>query len=337
MNTSHTTSKTSPAVLLEIIRIQTEIAKAGLDLGDVMDLVCQKSQYLTRASGGIVELVEDGQMVYRAASGIAKPQLGLRLNKAESLSGLCVEKRQILSCKDSDIDDRVDRDACRRVGLRSMIVVPLNHNDATIGVLKVVSSQVDAFTDADIEVLGLMSELIAAAMFFAVKLETNQLYYRATHDSLTDLANRALFFDRLRQVFAQAERHSYQFGILNLDMDGLKLINDQYGHKAGDAAIKEVARRIKKCSRQSDTAARIGGDEFAILLTRIDNRAGAEQQITRLMQEISHPFIFEQHHFNLHVSIGLAVFPDDGVEMNCLLELADQKMYQAKRIYKMIS
>jgi diguanylate cyclase (GGDEF)-like protein len=327
-------SKASSEVLLEIIRTQTEIAKAGLDLGDVMDLVCQKSQILTGASGGVVELVEDGQMVYRAASGIAKPQLGLRLNKAGSLSGLCVEQRQILNCKDSDIDDRVDKDACSRVGLRSMIVVPLNHGDATVGVLKVVSSEVDAFTDADIEVLGLMSELIAAAMFFAVKLETNELYYRATHDSLTDLANRALFFDRLRQVFAQAQRHSYQFGILNLDMDGLKFINDHYGHKAGDAAIKEVARRINKCSRQSDTVARIGGDEFAIVLSKIDSRAGAEKQILRLAQEISQPFEFEQQPLALGASIGLAVFPDDGVQIDALLELADKKMYEEKRARK---
>ena len=106
-------------VLLDIIKIQTEIARLGLDLGGVMNLVTQRAQSLTGALGAIIELAEGGEMVYRAAAGIAEPQLGLRLNRTGSLSGLCVETRTILRCDDSETDDastarHAARSACAR-------------------------------------------------------------------------------------------------------------------------------------------------------------------------------------------------------------------------------
>ena len=327
-------AKPSSETLLEIIKIQTDIAKLGLDLSGVMNLVTQRAQFLTGASGAAVELAEGSEMVYRAAAGMAEPQLGLRLNRTGSMSGLCVETRHILRCDDSDTDNRVDREACRKVGLRSMLVVPLNHLDSTVGVLKVMAPSVNAFSDADTQVLGLMSELIAAAMFHATKFETSDLYHRATHDELTGLANRALFFDRLRQCMVQAERYSQRVGILNLDMDGLKPINDQFGHLAGDAAIKELATRINDATRKSDTVARVGGDEFGVILSRVDDRNGIEQQQRRLTEKIGRLFQFQNHQMTLAASIGCAVFPDDGTKMDDLLEKADQSMYEMKRSRK---
>lgn len=324
----------SSSTLLEVTHIQTEIAKAGLDLGEVMALVTQRAQDLTASAGAVVELAEGGEMVYRAAAGIAKPQLGMRLQRQGSLSGLCVAEGEILYCRDSETDERVDREACRKVGLRSMIVVPLRHLDQTVGALKVMSARVDAFTASDIEVLGLMSELIAAAMFHAAKFETNELYYRATHDAMTGIGNRALFYDRLRQSLLHAERHAEQIGILYLDMDGLKPINDRYGHRAGDAAIKELALRISGECRQSDTVARMGGDEFGVILSRIDSRSGAERKRDRIAARLGAPLQFGEHQLPLGASIGLAVFPEDGRRIDFLLEKADQSMYAVKRSRK---
>lgn len=321
----------SSSTLLEIIRVQTEIAKAGLDLGEVMALVARRAQLLTNAAGAVVELAEGEQMVYRAAAGIAEPQLGLRLQRHGSLSGLCVAQGQSLYCQDSETDERVDRAACRKVGLRSMIVVPLHHLQVPVGVLKVASPLPNAFGDADMQLLGLMSELIAAAMFHAARFESSELYHRATHDALTGIGNRALFFDRLRQSLAQAERHSERVGILFLDMDGLKPINDVYGHRAGDAAIKALAQRLAGECRQTDTVARVGGDEFGVILSRVDSRGGAELKRDRLTECIDLPLQFEQHQLRLSASIGLAVFPDDGHKIDSLVDLADQAMYQIKR------
>ncbi|CAB3797019.1 hypothetical protein LMG28688_04443 [Paraburkholderia caffeinitolerans] len=319
------------ATLLEIIRAQSDIAKLGLDLGGVMAFVAQRAEQLTGAQGAVVELAEGHEMVYRAASGSVENMLGLRLARETSLSGLCVSTGEILRCDDSESDSRVDREACRRAGLRSMIVTPLKHLETTVGVLKVVAPEVDAFDEADIEALSLISGLIAAAMFHAARHETSELYLQATHDALTGLPNRALFYDRLRQSVDLATRSAGRLGVLNLDMDGLKPINDRYGHRAGDAAIKETAARIAKNCRRVDTAARVGGDEFAMILPGIGTRTDAEAHSRRIAQKVGEPFEFEGRMIELGVSVGFALLPEDGVEMTCLIDHADQAMYEAKR------
>jgi diguanylate cyclase (GGDEF)-like protein len=176
-----------------------------------------------------------------------------------------------------------------------------------------------------------MSELIAAAMFHAASHEASELYLRATHDALTGLPNRALFYDRLRQSVDLAVRSSGTLGVLNLDMDGLKPINDRYGHRAGDAAIRETATRIARNSRRVDTAARVGGDEFAMILPGIGGRGDAEAHSRRLVEKVSEPFEFEGQSIDLGVSVGVAVLPEDGAEMTALVDLADRSMYEAKR------
>ena len=331
MNGDLENASANPLILMEIIRAQTEIAQLGLDLGGVMNFVAERVRNLTGAGGAIVELAEADEMVYRAASGMARNQLGLRLQRNGSLSGLCVEQGRVLRCDDSETDPRADQDACRKVGLRSMVVAPLNHSDTTVGVLKIAAAQPDAFSDEHVRILEMMCGLIGAAMYHAVHYETNALYHKATHDALTGLANRALFYDRLRQALALAGRRSSQLGLLNLDMDGLKPINDRYGHRAGDAAICEIGRRIREISRQSDTVARIGGDEFAVVMADIGSRAMALRHADRLADEIRQPFCFENTHLALDASIGLATFPDDGTDMTVLIEAADQAMYAVKR------
>ena len=318
--------------LMAIIAAQTAIAKLGLDLGAILALVVEQIQSLTRAGGAIVELAEGDQMVYRAATGMAGNELGLRLKREGSLSGLCVATGKIQVCRDSESDPRVDREACRRVGLRSMVVAPLAFNDITIGVLKIAGPEIDAFDDRAIRILGLMTELIGAAIYKASDFD--ELYHRATHDALTGISNRALFYDRLRQDLMMAARRSACVGILNLDMDGLKPINDRYGHRAGDAAIREIAQRIKRSCRESDTVARLGGDEFGVVLTEVRDRGSAEMRAGHIVAEIGAPFEFEANPLALRASLGIAVFPEDGTDVNMLVEKADQAMYTTKRARK---
>jgi diguanylate cyclase (GGDEF)-like protein len=320
----------SPHRLLEVINTQTEIARLGIDLGTVMAVVAERSQKLTGADGAVIELAEGDDMVYRASSGIAQNQLGLRLKRSGSISGLCVAAGKPLRCEDSETDPRVDREACRRVGLRSLIVTPLMHGETVVGALKVLSRNAGAFGDEDAYVLDLLSGMVAAAMFHAAQQETNELVYRATHDPLTGLANRALFFDRLRDQIERARREERRFAVLNLDMDGLKPINDRFGHKAGDAALLAVAGRVKSESRRSDTVARMGGDEFAILLGT-GQPADVQSLSQRLEEAIEAPFEYEENPLILGASIGHAVFPDDGTEPDRLLDCADQAMYRVKR------
>lgn len=317
--------------LLEIINIQTEIAKLGRNLGEVMELIVERVLNLVRANGAAIELAEDGDMVYRATAGTARNFLGLRLKLDTSMSGLCVKTGHMLRCDDSETDPRADREACRRVGLRSMIVMPLRFNESTVGVLKAMAAKPRHFTDHDMELLALLSGLLGAAMYFAVNDTDQDLFYRATHDHLTGLANRALFMDRLRSELAQSERDNRGLGILMIDMDGLKAINDTCGHRAGDAVIKEFANRSKATARASDTIARLGGDEFAMILSPIYLPDGIASAIDRIQQALEAPFFFEERTYRLMASIGASVFPRDSRDFEDLLELADQRMYGLKR------
>jgi diguanylate cyclase (GGDEF)-like protein len=297
-------------LLMEVIEVQTAIAQQGMDLAGVMSLVTHRAQALTGAFGAVIELAEDNHMVYRSVSGIAAPMLGLRLDRNHSLSGLCVRENRILHCLDSESDERVDRDACRRIGLRSMIVVPLCHLGRSVGVLKVLSPQANGFSPAHARVLGLLSNMIGSAMFNAALFDASELYRRATHDALTGIPNRSLFFDRLRQAIGSAKTAREPLGVLHLDMDNLKPINDTHGHPAGDAALREFAQRLSGMCRHSDTVARLGGDEFAFVLFPGADRRCTEIMCERIGEQMARPLEFEGLRIRLDASIGKAHFPE---------------------------
>jgi diguanylate cyclase (GGDEF)-like protein len=332
------TSMPSPQKLMDIIKTQTEIAKTSLDLPKIMDLVAHRAQELTGGTGGVVELYEGGDMVYRAVSGTASNFLGFRMKREGSLSGLCMSSNAALMCNDTELDSRVNKEACRKVGVRSMMLVPLVGNTEVVGVLKVLADQPNVFCSSELMTLQLMSELIGAAIANANErerhiAENQALFVRATSDTLTGLSNRALFYDRLRTQMAAARRESRVLGVLLLDMNGLKQLNDTVGHHAGDAALKELGARVRKTTRESDTVARIGGDEFAVLLA-VNDRAGAEMSVKRIATAMAAPFTFDGKTYPLSASIGIAMFPEDSEDIKSLLEKADADMYEKKRAHK---
>lgn len=160
--------------LNEIITTQCQLAAAKLDLEAFMKLVVYRMDMLTQASGSVVEMVDGDEMVFRAASGVAIEHLGLRLSQANSISGLCVETGQLLRCDDTDSDDRVDRLACVRIGVRSLVVAPLFHEGRVIGVLKSMAGTPYAFGARDMQTLQLMSGLIGSAIAHQVEFNAKQ-------------------------------------------------------------------------------------------------------------------------------------------------------------------
>lgn len=154
-----------------IIEMQQEVATAALDLDSLMSLVCERAQEITRASGAVVELAEGQEMVYRAVSGVTSQNLGVRLNINKSLSGHSVLSNEVLYCEDSETDTRVDLPACRRIGVRSMITVPLVLKGAVIGVLKVLSAEVSAFKEREVEILKLIAGLLSASIGHATEFQ----------------------------------------------------------------------------------------------------------------------------------------------------------------------
>lgn len=317
--------------LLQVIHIQSELAKLGLDLGGVMQFIVEQTLSLIGADGAAIELAERGDMVYRAASGTAFPQLGLRLKIDKSLSGLCVRTGESLLCEDAETDPRVDLEACRKVGLRSMVIMPLQHRGITIGALKALSAQPGKFGPRDATLLRMLSDVVAAAMYFSVKYSGDDLFIKATHDDMTGLANRALFMDRLRNAVALTGRDQKSAGVLMIDLDGLKQINDNHGHRVGDAVILEFAKRLERVTRELDTTARLGGDEFGIVLLALDNKKCIDTAAGRIEAVNQQVFNFEGNDYEISASVGAALIPSDGTEPEQLLDVADQRMYSVKR------
>jgi PAS domain S-box-containing protein len=160
--------------LRAVIATQHAVATAPRDLAAVMNTLVERARELTGADGAVIELAEGDWMVYRAGSGTAATHVGVRVAIPASLSGQCVREARLLRCDDSEADPRVDRDACRRVGVRSMIVVPLRHAGRIAGVLKVLSGRPGVFGDEVADMLELMSGLLAAAMSQVAEFEAKQ-------------------------------------------------------------------------------------------------------------------------------------------------------------------
>ncbi|RTL28956.1 MAG: GAF domain-containing protein [Burkholderiales bacterium] len=153
-----------PGRLERIIQMQSLIVQAEFKLDSFMQLVVDNLQELSHAMGAVVELVDGEDMVYKAVSGLMTPYLGTKLAQSASLSGLCVRSGQVLRCVDADTDPRVDLQACRRVGVKSMVCTPLLQGGAPIGVLKVMSSLPDAFNEDDVQTLRLMADVLGSAL-----------------------------------------------------------------------------------------------------------------------------------------------------------------------------
>ena len=156
-----------------------------------------------------------------------------------------------------------------------------------------------------------------------------QLIHAALHDDLTGLPNRALFMDRLESALARAERHSHTFGVIFLDLDRFKLINDSLGHQAGDQLLRAIGERLTGCLRQTDTVARLGGDEFAILL---DDYTEVNAVAEKVQRELKAPFDIDGHQCYTSASLGIALSSNDYKKGEELLRDADIAMYRAKAL-----
>lgn len=157
------------------------------------------------------------------------------------------------------------------------------------------------------------------------------LEHRALHDPLTDLANRTLFFDRLHQAIYSAGRDGSSFALVMLDVDGFKAVNDRYGHASGDEVLRQLSAQLRRGMRATDTAARIGGDEFAWILPRATGRPAAQRMVRKRMNAIHGQISVDRKTIEVGVSAGIAMYPDDGRDTDSLIRHADAAMYGAKR------
>jgi len=162
------------------------------------------------------------------------------------------------------------------------------------------------------------------------KQDEERILYQANYDSLTGLPNRSLFLDRLTQAINNMERSNKNLGLLFIDLDGFKLVNDTLGHDVGDMLLKEAARRLGTCVRTGDTVARLGGDEFTVIMPNLDDPRNAPLVAQRVLDSLGRAFLLGGHEAFVSGSIGITIFPDDAKDAQDLLKNADAAMYRAK-------
>jgi diguanylate cyclase (GGDEF)-like protein len=307
--------------LMAVIKTQSEIAASDLDTNQVMHLVARRAQEITGATSAVIEIPDGDEMVYTVTAGEATPYLGIRMDRRSTLSGLALDRGQVLYCEDTEIDPRVDRRASRRVNLRSMIAVPLKHNGEAVGVLKVYSPEPRRFGEPDVETLGLLSEAISAQMAHASLFEVAAKEGRT--DALTGLFNRRAYEERRMVEAARSARHEQPIALCLFDLDGFKAVNDRYGHPAGDEVLQGVARVIDS-SRLTDDAFRVGGDEFAVLMpqTALD---GAKVAAKRLTEALAAAKLGDG---TVTASYGVAATIGDALSLH---DAADRALIAAKR------
>ena len=179
---------------------------------------------------------------------------------------------------------------------------------------------------------GDVSLMIVVENIARRKQYEHELRHMASHDVLTGLANRSLLMDRLDQALALAHRTGHQVAILFIDLDRFKTINDSLGHEAGDHVIIEAGRRLSSMVREGDTVARLGGDEFVVLMPDLEDADGAAVLSAKLLEALLLPMNVLGHEFSPIGSIGISIYPRDGVDSNALLKNADAAMYRAKEL-----
>jgi len=162
------------------------------------------------------------------------------------------------------------------------------------------------------------------------KAQEARIEHLAYHDSLTGLPNRAMLMDRLAQALSQAQRLDQQVAVLFIDLDRFKLVNDSLGHAVGDRLLQEIARRLKATLRENDTVARVGGDEFQVVVCNVAGSVDAARIAEKLMRTLGEPFTLEDQELHVTASLGVSLFPRDGASGELLLKYADTALYEAK-------
>ncbi|MFW5784534.1 MAG: diguanylate cyclase, partial [Spirochaetota bacterium] len=288
-------------------------------------------------------VIEDGQ---RLAPFVAP------VDDARTLSGWVVRNRREICMNDTDrqyhqyVPQRTSFTAKR---CRSIVFLPLELQGTTIGVLTVQSHRKAAYDPDTLDLLRMLSPYVAIAIENSRKLEENRALNRAlevekqqlqqandriahlaNHDILTQLPNRRLLAELVHEYIPLARRQERRFGLVYVDLDDFKPVNDTFGHDAGDAVLVQVARRLSESVRESDTVARMGGDEFVVVVRDVGSMEDLLSIAGKLLAAVTEPIPVAAQLCQLSASMGVSLFPDHGQSYDDLIVAADRAMYRSK-------
>jgi len=262
-----------------------------------------------------------GPFVHATAGLDATQGIGLPGHVLDSSEGIWI------NCLTSKLDPFRSK-AAMAVGIKGGCAVPVFAGREVAAVMEFFSCKTE---HPDAKMMKLLNDIgHQLGRVFERKKAEQQLSHMVSHDTLTGLPNLSLGRDRLSGAIAMARRSDAKAALMFIDLDDFKLINDTLGHDSGDQLLKEVSARLGSCIREVDTVARIGGDEFIIVLTNIDSNEGIERVAQKIVGTVHEPFRLQEQNASVGVSIGIAIYPEHGEAPEVLLKRADEAMYAIK-------
>jgi diguanylate cyclase (GGDEF)-like protein/PAS domain S-box-containing protein len=313
----------------------SRLGQAALSKRDPAELVARAVQsVLDGLGGGAVAYFERGddprEMVLRRAAGLgalpAEPA-GLRIEPQSVLAPVFDRSDAVVLNGPWQEAPPLPFDWLRRYA--SLAVIPVPADGGPRGLICALAEAPSAFGPEESRFLGAAASMVSAALH---RLDSEaRLAYLAQFDPLTGLPNRALLSDRFAMMIVQARRRGASLGVLFIDLDDFKMVNDTQGHAAGDELLKETARRLQSALRDGDTVARISGDEFAVILSDLSRPDDAAIVAQKILERLVAPVAIGGQDAVVTASIGIATFPADGDNPEALLGAADAAMYRAKQ------
>lgn len=240
--------------------------------------------------------------------------------------GKVVHVEDVSEMPDEAIAEKIEFE---RQSIKSILVLPIYIEKKLLGFIGFDNVRsTGQWSEDDVTLLNIMSEILGNAI---ARVESEKLIsHMAYHDALTKLPNRNLLYDRLKVAMAHAIRSKNMVAIIMLDLDGFKMINDSFGHQMGDLLLKAVAERLMQCLREGDTIARMGGDEFIIVIPDLAQTEDAALFAQKILEAFRLPFLIEKHELHTTASIGITIFPLYANDSESLFKQADVALYLSK-------
>ncbi len=314
----------------------SEIASQG-NLDAIMQTALDLAEQFTGSSIGFFHFVEPDQETITLKAWSTRTLAAMCATDAKNQRcaaseagawAACVRERQPVIHNDyANLPERHPLPD-EHVPLIRELTAPVMRDNRVVALIGVGNKPED-YVEEDLEAVRELASMVMDMV--ERKRVEERIEHLAYHDPLTQLPNRTLLTDRLRQAMAESKRGQRMLAVCFLDLDGFKPVNDTYGHANGDRVLVEVAHRLGGCVRAGDTVARLGGDEFAILFGNLNDVEECEHALERIMDALRVPFVVSGHPAHLSASVGVSLYPDDHADPDTLLRHADQAMYAAKQ------
>lgn len=325
---------------LDLIRKASLSLTMNLSLDAVLEAILDSAMELVSADDTHIFLYEHGSLNFASAVFGGHQQIEPYMHpRPHGLTYKVAQEGKKIIVNDTTKDPLFED----RLWEGSIVGLPLKIGQKVLGVMNIALKRAYTFAEEEIRVLEFLADQAAIAIQNAKLYEQAQqeiadrkkaekaIKHLANHDALTGLPNRRLFNERIKMEIARSERNQGKFSLMLFDLDQLKGVNDSYGHNIGDMLLQSVAQRLLALLRKTDTVARMGGDEFLLILPDMKSPEDALHTADRILSALSTPFHLEGYQINISTSIGVAFYPDHGEEIDLLLKHADIAMYQSKR------